>query len=489
MKSLAKAPRADTPSPNDPLQSIPERSALNPIVQEKTSVALSSVFASAALTLMKLVVGLMTGSLGILSEAAHSLLDFFAAGLTYFAVRVSDKPGDARHPYGHAKVESVSALIETGLLFLTSAWIVKEAVQRLLSPEVEVETTWYALAVVLIAMVVDFFRARALMRVAKATQSQALEADALHFRSDIYSSAGVLLGLGLNAAGYPQADALAALGVAVIVCHAGYELGRRTLDVLLDAAPDGVAEQVTGLIAPIPGVARVDRVRAHPAGKTIFIDVLLSVGRTLSARQVSLIKQEVTARIHAELPDADLLIQTQPLALDNETVADQVRLIASTHQVAAHHILVQRLNGRICISCDLEVDGRLSIKEAHDVASTIEAAVRAELGAEVEVESHLDPRLPELIEEAEPITAERFAAVSARLQREAQSFQDVIDVHHLQVRAVNGGLHLAFHCRFADEAQLWRVHETANRLEYRLYEQMPEARRIVVHTEPAGHED
>ncbi|MER2556254.1 MAG: cation diffusion facilitator family transporter [Candidatus Competibacter denitrificans] len=196
----------------------------------KTSVALGSVFASAALTLMKLVVGLLTGSIGILSEAAHSLLDFAAAGLTYFAVRVSDKPGDERHPYGHAKIESVSALIETGLLFLTSAWITKEAIQRLLHGGAEVDTTWYAIAVILISIAVDFFRARSLMRVVKATRSQALEADALHFSSDIYSSIGVLAGLTLNAFGYPQADAIAALGVAFIVCHAGYELGRRTLD-------------------------------------------------------------------------------------------------------------------------------------------------------------------------------------------------------------------------------------------------------------------
>ncbi|MFO1372623.1 MAG: cation diffusion facilitator family transporter [Candidatus Competibacteraceae bacterium] len=462
---------------------------MNHANQEKTSVALSSVFASAALTLMKLVVGLLTGSIGILSEAAHSLLDFAAAGLTYFAVRISDKPEDARHPYGHAKIESVSALIETALLFLTSAWIVKEAVHRLLHADAKVETTWYALAVVLVSIVVDFFRARALMRVAKATQSQALEADALHFSSDIYSSAGVLAGLALNAFGYPQADAVAALGVALIVCHAGYELGRRTLDILLDTAPEGVAERVTALIMPIPGVARVDRIRVRPAGKTIFIDLMLSVGRTLSLQRVRAICDEVTARIRAELPDADILAHTQPLALDNETVADRVRLIASAHRVAAHHVLVQRLDGHTCTSFNLEVDSRLSIKEAHDIASTIETAVRAELGEDVEVESHIDPLLPDLIEEAHAPTPERLAEVTALLQREAQAFPDVIDLHHIQIRAVSGGLHIAFHCRFQDDAPLGRVHDTANRLEYRLYEHITDAQRIIVHAEPMRHED
>lgn len=438
---------------------------------------------------MKLVVGLLTGSIGILSEAAHSLLDFAAAGLTYFAVRVSDKPGDERHPYGHAKIESVSALIETGLLFLTSAWIIKEALQRLWHADAQVETTWYALAVIAISIVIDFFRARALMRVAKATQSQALEADALHFSSDIYSSLGVLVGLALNAFGYPQADAIAALGVALIVLHAGYQLGRRTLDILLDTAPEGVAEQVTALITPIAGVARVDRIRVRPAGKTIFIDLLLSVGRTLSLERVRAINDEVTAHIRTALPDADILVQSQPLALDNETIADQVRLIANAHRIAAHHILVQRLVGRTYISFDLEVDGRLSIKAAHDIASTIEAAVRAELGDDVVVESHIDPLLPDAVEEAHEPTPERTAEITALLQQETQAFPDMIDLHHLQIRMVGDGLHIAFHCRFQDEVSLARAHETANRLEYRLYEKIPDARRIIVHAEPERHED
>ncbi len=276
------------------------------IRHEKESVALGSVLASIALTLMKLIVGLLTGSLGILSEAAHSLLDFAAATLTYFAVRVSDRPVDESHPYGHAKIESVSALVATGLLFVTSAWIIKEAVNRLRTAEIQVETTWYAIAVIVMAMGIDFFRARALLRVAKATKSQALEADALHFSSDILSSAVVLLGLALVYFGYPKADAIAAMGVALFICHAGYSLGRRTVDILIDTAPEGIAEQVAALVNPIPGVARIDRIRVRPAGKTIFLDLIISIGRTLSMPQARAISSEVVARIHTALPDADV---------------------------------------------------------------------------------------------------------------------------------------------------------------------------------------
>ncbi len=182
---------------------------------------MSSVAAGAALTLTKLVVGLLTGSMGIISEAAHSLLDLAAAVMTVFAVKHGDKPADADHPYGHGKIESVSALIETGLLFLTSAWIVYESVRRLWSGNVEIEATWYAFAVVIGAMAVDISRSRALYAVAKRTKSQALEADALHFSSDIWSSAVVLIGLVFVRLGIKGADAIAAIGVSMFVAVAG----------------------------------------------------------------------------------------------------------------------------------------------------------------------------------------------------------------------------------------------------------------------------
>ncbi len=208
----------------------------------KEKAALSSITASAGLTLAKAVVGALSGSLAILSEAAHSLLDLAATVMTYFAVRISGKPADEVHQYGHGKVESVAALIETGLLFLLSAAVIWKAGQRLWSGNSHpVEATWWAFVVVAASIVVDFFRARVLYRVARESGSEALEADALHFGSDMWSSLAVLVGLGGVALGLPAADALAALVVAVFVCLAGWRLGRRTLDTLTDAAPSGAA--------------------------------------------------------------------------------------------------------------------------------------------------------------------------------------------------------------------------------------------------------
>lgn len=316
---------------------------------KKQAVALASVFASAAMTAMKLAVGLMTGSLGILSEAAHSLLDMGAATLTWFAVRIGDRPADAEHPWGHAKVENVSALIETGLLFLTSAWIIKEAVERLRGEAVAVEVTWYGIAVIVVSMLIDFGRARALGKVARETGSAALEADALHFSSDIASSAVVLVGLGLTAWGWPQGDAVAAIGVAGFVCLAGWRLGRRTIDMLIDTAPRGIAEEVTRIATAVPGIARVDRVRARPAGATIYVELVVRVGRGRSFGQVQALRDAVATAICAARPEIDPLVVAEPLTLDDEDVAEAVQVVAANRGVAVHDIALYTL-GRPAMS-------------------------------------------------------------------------------------------------------------------------------------------
>ena len=231
---------------------------------EKEQVALSSILASAGLTIAKAIVGFATGSLAILSEAGHSLIDLGAAVMTYVAVRISGKPADAKHHYGHGKVEAVSALAETGLLFLLSGIIVWEATKRLLEHETHVvEANVWAFAVIVVSIIVDFFRARALSQTAEKTLSHALEADALHFSSDLWSSLAVLVGLIGVRFGLPWADSAAALVVAALVCVAGCKLAKRTVDTLTDVAPPGAADKITGIAARVPGVVAVEQVRAR----------------------------------------------------------------------------------------------------------------------------------------------------------------------------------------------------------------------------------
>src|SRR5262252_8934289 len=263
------------------------------MASNKEQAALGSIAASAGLTAAKGIIGVLTGSLAILSEAGHSLIDLSATVLTYFAVRISGKPADAEHQYGHGKVESVTALAETALLFLLTAIVVFEAVQRLIGTQAHaVEATVAAFAISIGSVVIGFFRARVLKRVAQATASEAQRAHALHFRSDMWSSIAVLIGLLGVALGHAWADAAAALVVAVFICIAGYRLGRRTIDTLTDTAPAGVREHIAALARQVPGVVAVERVRVRPAGTVLFVELAVSISRTLPLDRVTSIKQQ-----------------------------------------------------------------------------------------------------------------------------------------------------------------------------------------------------
>jgi len=449
----------------------------------KQAVALASVIASAVMTAMKLTVGLMTGSLGILSEAAHSLLDMGAATLTWFAVRIGDRPADDRHPWGHAKVENVSALIETGLLFLTSAWIIKEAVERLRVEAVTVEVTWYGIAVIVVSILIDLTRARALTKVARETGSAALEADALHFTSDIASSVVVLLGLGLTAFGWVKGDAIAAIGVAGFVAIAGWRLGRRTIDQLIDTAPQGIAEAVAALVAAVPGVARVDGVRARPAGATIYVELVVRVGRGSSFGQVQAVREAVKAAIRAARPEIDPLVVAEPLTLADEDVAETLRIAALNRGVEVHDVAFYTLGTKRHVGFDLEVDDTLSVREAHDIASEIEASLIAELGGEIGIDIHIDPRRNR-IDLGEEVSPGELARLT-RLVTEMVALQPLgEDVHRLFAQRGADGLYLSFHCRFPPETPIRVVHDVTARMEAELRWKLGNIARVVVHAEP-----
>src|SRR5262245_8374934 len=324
---------------------------------DKQTVALTSLAASALLAATKFVAGLATGSLGILSEAVHSLIDFGATAITYSAVRFADRPPDETHHFGHAKAESVAALVETGLLFLTTAWIVYESLSRLITGRTEVEVTWWALAIIVGSIIIDWNRSRALRRAAEAHASEALAADALHFSSDMWSSAAVIIGLLLAWYGLKAADSIAALVVACFVALAAVRLGRRTLATLLDAAPEGAATAIEEAAERTPGVLGVSKVRVRPAGPTLFFDVDIKVRRTLPFDEVDAIKSAFIAAVRRRFQEADVSVTTLPVALDDETVFEKARLLAGRRGLLVHHLTAQHIGDRLSVAFDLEVDG------------------------------------------------------------------------------------------------------------------------------------
>ena len=288
--------------------------------REKVWAALSSVLAAVLLTVMKLVVGLMTNSLGILAEAAHSGLDLVAAIVTLVAVRISDRPADQDHLYGHGKVENISALFETLLLLITCVWIIYEGVSRLFFRPADVDPSIWAFLTMVISIGVDVSRSRMLYRVARKYNSQALEADGLHFSTDVWSSSVVILGLAgvVLANQFPalaflrQADAIAALMVAAIVIYVSLQLGKRTVMALVDTAPKGVADQIRRIVEAVPGVKNCHHVRVRYAGAYSFADIHVLVEGGLKLEEVHTITQSIEKAVSEQLPTVDLVIHPEP---------------------------------------------------------------------------------------------------------------------------------------------------------------------------------
>ena len=269
---------------------------------------------------MKTIVGLLTGSLGILAEAAHSGLDLVAALMTYIAVRISGRPADRTHLYGHGKVENLSALIETLLLFVTCGWIIWEATHRLFFHKVEVEVTFWSFAVMAISIVIDISRSRMLARTSKKYNSQALEADALHFQTDVWSSSVVIAGLACVKLGewapsfgwLREADAVAALGVSALVIWVCWRLGRRTIDALVDSAPAGMEERILAAVSAVPGVQDCHHIRARYSGPMLFIDLHVLVDGRQTLFEAHALTETIEGVIQQIVPDADVTVHPEP---------------------------------------------------------------------------------------------------------------------------------------------------------------------------------
>ena len=459
---------------------------------EKKRAALSSVVAAVGLTGMKLVVGLFSGSLGILAEAAHSGLDLVAALITFIAVSVSDRPADEVHPYGHGKVENFSALIETVLLFITCAWIIYEAIRRIFFREVHVDPSLWTFLVIIISIAIDVSRSRMLMRAAKKHESQALEADALHFSTDVWSSAVVLGGLILvwvgqkvlpgRAAFLGRADAVAALGVAVIVFFVSYRLGRRTIDVLLDSAPAGLREKIVAAADEVEGVINPGKVRLRRSGARIFIDMTIEVDRNLSFERTHAIAEGVEARIQALVPGADVVIHTDPREIERENMARRIRAIAERNQIPVHNISVHEDNGEVHVDLHIEVDDHLLLHQAHSLASHVEQDLRAEIPTIARVNTHIESRGTG-VGSGRDVTADEGPVVE-RVKRITDGIVGRECCHNILIRRQGDRLSISLHCGFDPNLPVIEAHRLSSRIEETLKKEIPAIEQVLVHTEP-----
>ena len=450
----------------------------------KQRAAAASIAASSILAAVKLLAGLASGSLALLSEGAHNVIDVGASALTFFAVREADKPADSDHPFGHAKIEAVAALAETGLLAVLSIGVAIAAVMRIRGPGGAVEVNAFAIGAILLSIAVDIVRWRALAHVARLTSSHALSADALHYSSDLVASMLVLIGLAATRAGYLHADAFAALAVAAFIAAAGYRLGRETIDALVDRAPAGLTDAIRALVLHETSVAGIEAIRLRPSGPKIVGDVVLSVSRTLPLERVAALKAKLQARIIRRWPEAELTITANPLKLDDETILERVLVIAARRGLPVHHVVIQDIEGRKTVALDLEVDGAMTLGDAHRLASELEEAIAEEIGEGVEVETHIEPAEPEVSGQlADPDLARR---IEASLAASAAAQGRLRDIHDVRVRETPGGVFVLFHCHVDPATPVETVHDAVDSLERSVRKAFPEARRVVGHAEPAG---
>jgi len=453
-----------------------------PANREKTSVAAISIFASAGMAAAKFVVGILIGSLALISEALHSSVDVVATVITWMVVRVSDLPADEEHHYGHGKLESISALGVIALLYVLAGGILVESYGRLREGAPPPVISAIPFVVLLIDIAVNFWRARALHRAARDTQSQALAADALHFASDVLGSVAVIAGLALTGLGYWWGDSVAAVAVAIMIAALGLRLARSTVETLLDRAPEGASEKARDAIRSVPGVVDVDRVRVRMVGATYFIDAIVKVPRTYPIDRVDEIKRKVQGAVSGALGDADLTFTAVPVALSNESVRERIMVIARNSGLAVHHVTVHDLGGKLTVSIDLEVDGAMTLIAAHDIAHDLERNIRDEFGEDVEVDTHIEPLEPELPfgTDAAP---DRIETIRAALSRFAAD-TEIRDVHNVRVRDTEAGEIVNFHCRAAPSMSVIKVHENVDEIERALRRAFPTVKRVISHAEP-----
>jgi cation diffusion facilitator family transporter len=466
-------------------------------IREKKAVARTSVAAAIFLTFTKLIVGVMTGSLGILAEAAHSALDLVAAVITFFAVRISDRPADDSHPYGHGKVENLSALAETFLLLITCVWIVYEAVRRLIYAEVEVDPNIWAFLVMGLSIVIDISRSRALGRVARKYGSQALEADALHFSTDIWSSAVVIVGLvlvklgqhrGDPAAIYQRADAVAALLVAAIVAVVSLRLGRRAIDILLDRAPRGLADSIARSVSALEGVEAVSRIRVRIVGNKVFVDLKVVVPRHLSFEETHQQTRKIQEAVNRISPQADVVVHTVPSEADGG-ILERIQSVAAREHASIHNITTHRTERGLWIDLDLEVDPKLSFARAHELATNLESSLRNDLDQDpisvniADINVHIEPRSEESAVGV-PVVKEEAASYIERIRTMENSLEGSCGCHNVTLHRVEGKVYLSLHLLILPGISINQVHGIAEEFESRLRREFPEMGRIVIHTEP-----
>ena len=447
------------------------------------------MLAAAAMTLLKLAAGLLSGSLGVLSDAAHSALDLLGAALTFFSVQVSDKPADEDNSYCHGKFENLSSFGEAGLMAVSCAWIIWEAMRRIIGHPVNLRHSAWPVLVLLTSIAVDYWRSRQLRAVAVRTGSPALATDAFHFASDIWSTLAVLAGLGASWAGarlgigwLRYSDPIAAVVVSLMILRMTLYLGRETLAVLTDEVPAETWRRLVREVEQVTGVLAVEQARVRRSGASYFADLTLALPRSYTFEHTGELVRAATEAAHRALPKADVVIHTVPREARAESVFDRVRAVAARNNVSVHELSVQSHHGRLRVEQHLELDEKMPLLKAHSFVTAMEAEILREAPEIDAVLTHIESE-PATIEQPEEIV-EVDRKIESAMRATAKLFPEIVDVHNIAVSRAGEHIYLSCHCTLPDDLTMLRVHLLITALEDRFKLECPEVQRVTIHPEP-----
>jgi len=494
---------------------------------EKIQIAITSIIASASLTVSKFIIAVYTNSLGLLSEGMHSGLDVLAALMTLYAIRISRKPPDPEHNYGYAKFESLTSLGAVLLLFIVAGWIFYEGFERIFFKQVVPEITVFSFGILIVSIVVDYGRSRALYKVAGKYGSQAIEADALHFRVDMLTSFVVLVGLAIvYFLGIPNADAYSAITVAGLIVYTSLGLGRRTLDVLLDKAPKGIQGQIHESITGFEGIKKAHSIRVRKVGKDTFVDLHIEVPRIFTHDKAHRIATSVEYKIKNEiLPNSDVVVHVDAVEdYLTETIKDKIRLISedfpsikNVHSIYLSNIVVNETSDRsknnetgenslqlLHLYLDVQMDDKLSFKIAHGVVDDFEKKIKEEVQNIKRITTHIETDLD--IESSvgrEEMADQTFLE---RIKKMALSIEGVSDCDEISLVYVKNELHITLTIKINplsiksgdrssdsipssssnpdDSLSVEKAHDISTQVQNLLLENT-NAARVIVHAEPA----
>jgi len=494
---------------------------------EKIQIAITSIIASASLTVSKFIIAVYTNSLGLLSEGMHSGLDVLAALMTLYAIRISRKPPDPEHNYGYAKFESLTSLGAVLLLFIVAGWIFYEGLERIFFKQVVPEITVFSFGILIVSIVVDYGRSRALYKVAGKYGSQAIEADALHFRVDMLTSFVVLVGLAIvYFLGIPNADAYSAITVAGLIVYTSLGLGRRTLDVLLDKAPKGIQGQIHESITGFEGIKKAHSIRVRKVGKDTFVDLHIEVPRIFTHDKAHRIATSVEYKIKNEiLPNSDVVVHVDAVEdYLTETIKDKIRLISedfpsikNVHSIYLSNIVINETSDRsknnetdenslqlLHLYLDVQMDDKLSFKIAHGVVDDFEKKIKEEVQNIKRITTHIETDLD--IESSvgrEEMADQTFLE---RIKKMALSIEGVSDCDEISLVYVKNELHITLTIKINplsiksqdrssdsipssssnpdDSLSVEKAHDISTQVQNLLLENT-NAARVIVHAEPA----